>query len=137
MKIRYITSHGMAKWTKTDNSEQENLTLCFEPYHNGMVVLDGKMFKVKCGEVTIPMKNIPDGEYTPKLETESGVYSVEGFIKQGNSITAFKSDESLIRYLLLRCYNLERSLFAIGERVAKLEEVCHGHKIFDFERKEK
>ena len=137
MKIRYITGHGVAERIDFDNSEQDSLTLIFEPYHSGALVLGGKVYTLNDGEVTIPVKALQDGEYTPRLESEMGVYCAEGFTKQGRSISMLKLDEALVRRLLLRCYNLEKAVCSLEERVTELELACHGHKIFDFERKEK
>lgn len=137
MKIRYKTLHGVAEWVECNDLDPDMLTLSFEPYHKGVLLLGGKMLTLNNGEVTIEKRAIANGNYTPRLESESGVYTVEGFTKQGKSITLHHADEMLIRRLLLRCHRLEEKVTGLAEKVSGLEKTCHGHKIFDFERKEK
>ena len=137
MKIRYITSHGMAEWIDCHEETDEMLTLLFEPYHNGAVVINGKIFTVKNGEAHIQIASLSDGYCSPTLETDHGVYCVEGFTKRGKSISVSKSNESTVRRLISRFYNLEAAATKITEKVERLEKVCHGHNIFDFERIEK
>lgn len=137
MKIRYITAHGSAEWVEFDDRGRDNLTLAFEPYHNGAVVILDKIFPLKDGEVTIPFSVLADGEYAPRLESETGVFILESFIKQGKSLAVHYTDEDLIRRLIKRCYNLELAVYSLEERVGELERACHGHNIFDFERNKK
>lgn len=136
MKIRYRTRHGMAEWVYFEDCECDTLTLLFEPHHSGVLLLGGKILTVKDGEVSISKSALSDGKYTPRLESEDGVYTVEGFTKSGDTVSLDKADEKLVRALLLRCYNLEDAVSSLEEKVAALEKVCHGHKIFDFERKD-
>lgn len=137
MKIRYKTLHGVAEWLECNDLDPDMLTLSFEPYHKGVLLLGGKMLTLNNGEVTIEKKAIANGNYTPRLESESGVYTVEGFTKSGESITLHNADETLIRRLLSRCHRLEEKVTGLEEKVSGLEKTCHGHQIFDFERKEK
>ena len=137
MKIRYKTLHGVAEWVESNDLDPDMLTLSFEPYHKGVLLLGEKMLTLNNGEVTIEKRAIANGNYTPRLESESGVYTVEGFTKQGKSITLHHADEMLIRRLLLRCHHLEEKVTGLEEKVSGLEKTCHGHQIFDFERKEK
>ena len=82
------------------------------------------------------MDALSDGEYTPRLESEGGIYTAEGFGKSGKVITLHPISDSMIRGLLVRCYELEDSVLMLKKNVKALENACHGHKIFDFERKE-
>lgn len=136
MKIRYVTSHGVAERISFEDGEADTLTLVFEPAPTGAVVINGKIYATKDGEVKIPLAMLADGEYKPTLESEGGIYLVEGFKKQGRSIILPSSDEAAIRRLILRCYKLEREMAAMKKRTRALEKTCSGHHIFDFERKE-
>ena len=137
MKIRYITLHGVAEWIDFNDDGQDVLTLSFEPHHNGAVVINDKFFVLNDGEVTIPITALPDGVYSPVLESDMGVYCVESFTKHGNGVSVSKSNETSIRRLISRHCNLEKRVTELTEKVNKLEDECHGHGIFDFERKEK
>lgn len=137
MKIRYKTQHGVAEWVEYSDCDPDTLTLSFDPYHNGVLLIGRKILPLNNGEVTISKSAIPDGEYKPRLESDHGVYAVDSFTKCGNSISLPPADEMLVRGLLLRCHRLEEEALALEERVSKLEKTCHGHQIFDFERKEK
>lgn len=135
MKIRYITSHGCAVRCEFEYAEKDALTLSFEPKPVGAVVLDGKIFALKDGEVRIPLSAISDGDHTPRLEAESGIYAIEGFTKRGKSISVHDLDEATVRRFVTRCCALANELCSVKERLTKLEEACSGHDIFDFERK--
>ena len=137
MKIRYITLHGVAEWIDFNDDDQDVLTLSFEPYHNGAIVMNGKFFALNDGEVTIPLTALQDGVCTPLLESDTGVYCVESFTKQGKGVSVSKSNEESIRRLISRHCNLEKKVTELTEKMKKLEDKCNGHSIFDFERKEK
>ena len=137
MKIRYKTLHGVAEWVECSDLDPDMLTLSFEPYHKGVLLLGEKMLTLNNGEVTVEKRDIANGNYTPKLESENGVYTVEGFTKHGENITLHHADEMLIRRLILRCHRLEEKVAGLEEKVSGLENTCHGHQIFNFERKEK
>ena len=137
MKISYLTSRGVAERISFDTKERDTLTLAFEPHHEGAVLLGGRVFPLHNGEVSIPMTELTDGEYSPRLESEAGVFIAEGFNKAGRSVTPSDTEESVIRRLISRCYSLEDRLICLERRVSELEIACTGHKILDFERKEK
>lgn len=136
MKIRYITSHGRAERIDFEYSEKDHLILSFDQHCTGAVLLDGKIFPLKDGEARIRLSALKDGEYTPRLESERGIFTAEGFTKRGKGISVADADEPLIRRLVERCYTLDRELDAIRKRLGELESICRGHNIFDFERKE-
>ena len=135
MRIRYITSHGIAVRCDFEYLEKDALTLTFTPQCTGAVVLDGKIFPLKDSEVRIPLSIIKDGYHTPRLETDKGVYIVEGFTKQGKGISVHSPDEATVRAFISRCCMLENELCSVNTRLLALESACSGHKIFDFERK--
>ncbi len=137
MKIRYITQHGVGEWTDMLAEDTDVITLTFTPECDGALTLRGKLYTVKDGEVSILARALPDGEYRPVLEADTGRYELEGFTKQGKTISMAKTEESTVRRLLGRCRELERSLYAAIERIKNLEAICVGHNIFSYERKEK
>ena len=137
MEIRYKTLHGVAEWVEYSDQDPDTLTFSFEPYHQGALLLGGKILTLNNGEVTIAKNAIPDGEYDPKLESDNGAYAVEGFTKNGEIIAPHHADEALIRRLVTRCHSLEEIVTSLDRKVSALEKACHGHQIFDFERKEK
>lgn len=136
MKIRYITSRSRAVRVEFEYTEGDALTLVFDPRHTGAVVLGGRILPLVGGEVRIPLSILADGDYTPRLETEQGIYLAEGFTKHGKSISVPDGDEDLVRHLASECYGLTNELDALKKRVGELERAYVGHKIFDFERKE-
>ena len=136
MKICYLTLHGAAEWVDVKEDNDYILHLQFTPKCNGAISLGNVIFEVKEGNVSIPFNALQNGEYHPKLEADTGVFVVEGFSKSGYVITMLKTDESLIRRLVLRCHTLEKLCGTLTERVAHLEAICQGHKIFDYERME-
>jgi hypothetical protein len=135
MKIRYITSHGIGVRSEFEYAERDTLILAVEVRHVGAIVLDGKIFALNDGEVRIPLSTISDGDHIPRLESEIGIYALEGFTKRGKSISVHDLDEATVRRSITWCCSLEKELSCVKERLAKLEKACSGHNIFDFERK--
>ena len=136
MKISYITQHGYAERVGVEDADRAYLILKFIGAECGAVMLGDGIYQLKNGEIRIDRSTLSDGEYHPRLECESGVYTVEGFNKSGNEIIPSSTEEAVIRLLLSRCRQLEASATALSERVHKLEEAIKGHNIFNFERKE-
>ena len=137
MKIRYETSHGTAEWVAIDDDGKNVLHMIFNPKCFGVIKLGNSMFEVNNGEVKIPLSSLHNEEYHPKLESDIGVFVVEGFCKIGPVVEMLKTDDTIIRRLISRCYNLEKACCSLEKKVAHLETMCRGHKIFDFERMEK
>lgn len=137
MKICYITSHGIAEWIAFKDDRNSILQLQFTPKCDGAVSLGDTIYKVKNGNVSIPLDILPNGEYRPKLEADTGVFIAEGFCKTGGMITMLKTEEAAIRRLVSRCHSLEKICGTLREKVAHLEDMCQGHKIFNYERTEK
>ena len=137
MKIHYITQHGVGEWSQIQTEDSEVITLVFTPASDGALTLRGKVYAVKNGEVSISKRALPDGEYRPLLEADSGRYELEGFVKQGKTVSMLKTEERAVRRLLGRCRELEGSLSSAKERLDRLEALCVGHNIFSYERKEK
>ena len=135
MKIHYITQHGVAEWTEIHREEPEFITLSFSPSCDGAITLRGKVYAVNGGQVNIPARALPNGEYRPVLESDTGRYALEGFIKEGDNVSMLKTDESTIRRLLRVCRELKESRDHLVERVEHLEDLCTGHNIFNYERK--
>lgn len=136
MKIHYIISRSRAIRIEFEYVEKDALTLTFIPKLTGAVVLGGRILPLVNGEVRIPLSALADGDYTPRLETEQGIYHAEGFTKRGKSISVPDANEELIRTIASEFYLLANELDNVKKRVAELEETCVGHNIFDFERKE-
>ena len=136
MKIRYVTSHGRAERIDLEYVEKDSLVLSFGKDTVGAVLLGGKILPLTGGEARISLSALADGDHTPRLESEGGIYVAESFTKRGRSISVHDADESLIRRLVERCYTLEGELQEVRSRLDKLELACYGHKLLDFERKE-
>lgn len=136
MKIRYVTSHGRAERIDLEYNDNDTLVLSFGKDTVGAVLLGGKIRPLTEGEARISLSALADGEHTPRLESEDGIYVAESFTKRGRSISVHDADEPLIRRLVERCHALERELEDVKTRLNKLELACYGHKLLDFERKE-
>lgn len=137
MKISYIISHGVAEWVDFDHANNGTLSLCFNPKFDGALTLGSHAFAVTSGEVSVPIKLIKDGEHHPRLECNGGVFTVAGFIKSNGSIEPISNVDEALRRLIKECYLLTERNREQEERIARLEEICKGHNIFNFERKEK
>ena len=136
MKIHYITQHGVGEWTKIHTEDPDVITLTISPLCDGAINLRGKVYTVKGGQVNIPTRTLANGEYYPILESDTGRYALEGFVKDGGNVSMLKTEESTIRRLLWTCRELQKSHDSLTERVERLEALCTGHNIFNYERKE-
>ena len=137
MKICYKTQHGYGEWIKFDRKDAGELTLAFQNRSDGVVSLGGRLFTLRNGEATISVASLRDGEYRPTLETDGGVYVLEGFIKSRREIFSIQTDEATVRRLINRCYTAEEEIASLKGRIAKLEALCLAPDIFNYERKEK
>ena len=136
MKITYITSHGAAEWVETSATDDSILHIQFTPECNGIITVENTAYEVKCGSVSIPLGTLQNGEYRPKLEANTGVFTVEGFCKSGHDVSMLPTEQAVIRRLVSRCHALEKICDTLDKKVSHLETLCQGHKIFDFERME-
>ena len=134
MKIRYLISHGVADAVDFDPSGSDMLSLLFEPRYNGALTLGSSVYTVTGGEVSLPLRALPDREYHPRLECEGGVFTVGGFRKSGRTVGMI-NDGNMTARLLKRVFELEAQSRRHEEAIARLDEACRGHDIFNFERK--
>ena len=136
MKISYKTRHGVGEWVSFTDDGSDVITISLDQKTDGAITLGSGIFSLKKGEANIKKASIPNGEYHPKVECESGVYFLEGFEKQQRDILPLKLSEENIRDLIRRAYLIEEECVRLKERVLHLEDISKGHNIFDFERKE-
>ena len=136
MKITYITSHSIAEWVETSATDDSILHIQFTPECNGIITVGNTAYEVKRGSVSIPLGALQNGEYRPKLEADTGVFTVEGFGKSGHDVLMLPTEQAVIRRLVSRCHTLEKICDTLDKKVSHLETLCQGHKIFDFERME-
>ena len=137
MKISYIIHHGYAERSSFRDDGGDVLSLVFSPSCSGALTLGASVFTVVDGHAEIPIKEIKDGECCPRLESDLGAYDCEAFKKHGSCITILQTGDEIVRRLIERCRLLEKSRDLIEQRVTRLESLCSGHQIFNFERNEK
>ena len=136
MKIRYVISHGVARWVEFDRSDKDALTLSVTPKCRGTVSLGTMILPLEHGEVTIPLSALADGTYTPIVECTDGVYAADNFKKMAKGIVLPENASEATRDLIVLCQRLGSRAKLLEERVSALEELCRGHNIFNYERKE-
>lgn len=135
--IEYVTDRGIAEWVNFDpKSDCGAICLKIGKEMSGAVMLGEAVFPLNRGKATVQIDLLPDGEYKPRFETDAGVFVAEAFVKQGRNIILSESDELFIRRILKRCAKLEDEKRSLEKRVLRLEKLCQGHNIFNFERKE-
>ena len=136
MKISYITHHGVAEWLNFEDDGSDMLTISVNPKAEGAITVGSNILIMKNGEARITKSALPSGEYSPKIECDNGVFVAEGFTKLGRVILPMKTSEGRIRALIRRTHRLEELTEQLIGRITALEDLCRGHDIFDFERKE-
>ena len=137
MKIRYITSHGIADMVEFDPEDDGFIRLELDRHTRGALTLGGTVYTLTEGEASVPVAALRDGEYAPRFETEDGIFTADSFTKSGSEIIPRKADESLIRRLLSGYARLKKKFDLLEERVGELEKTCRGHDIFKFETERK
>ena len=135
MRISYIIHHGYAEMDRFKNDGDRSLNLSFTPEYSGTLLLGAKRFPVKNGEVIIPLTELDDGEYSPRLVTEQESFLCEELCKRGTDIYVPKVSEETLHRLIRRCRELETKTDDLAKKMEKLESLCFGHNIFNFERK--
>ena len=136
MKIHYIISHGVGRWVEFDRKGGDVLTISVTPGCTGSVTLGPLILSVKNGEVSLPCAALADGNYTPILECEAGVFPLDNFFKSGRSVALPENAYEVARDLITVCHELKTRNKKLEQRVKELENICKGHNIFNYERKE-
>ena len=137
MRIHYIISHGVAEWVETDSGDTDTLVLIFEPRYNGALVDNGTVYPINNGEVSIPRLALCDGTHRPRLECECGVIEVSPFTKSRREIAPSENGGENVRRLIKSCYETEKRLKKAEATILRLEKMCEGHNIFNYERNKK
>ena len=132
MKIIYIISHGVAEWVDFDHSGGDTLALCFKPKFSGALSVGDRTVKVTDGEASLAIRLIKDGEHHPRLECNGGIFDIAGFIKSGNTVEPIDNGGATVRRLVKELYELSEDKREQEERIARLEQICKGHSIFNF-----
>ena len=136
MKISYIISHGVGDFVKIEKDGGDDITLKLEPKYSGTLKIGATLYEVKKGEARIPTASLQSGEYRPKLECEAGVIALTPFTKIHRDVTPKPVDGETVYRLIKRCYDLEIRLAEAEKSLARLDKMCRGHDIFNFERKD-
>lgn len=136
MKLGYIISHGYAELVENEKDESEETVITFSPRLDSTLVIGDAIYPVCHGEAVIPRGALKNGEYRPTLESGDGVIRVSAFKKHAGGITPLDSDGEVIKRVLKASLDTETRLAKAEERIARLSELCQGHGIFNFERKE-
>ena len=96
-RICYYLSHGSGEWTSISKGDQNTLDLSFTPAKDGYIKLKDTVYRVRSGELSIPMDQLIDGSYELRLDTDGEGFALEGFTKCGDLITMNKTAESTLR----------------------------------------
>ena len=136
MRLGYIISHGYAELVEIEKDESEATLLAFEPRLDCVLVIDGVVYPLCHGEAVIPKGALKKGEYHPRLESKHGVIPIAPFIKYSDGITPLDSEADVLARVLRASLDTEMRLAGAEEKIFHLTELCKGHDIFNFERKE-
>jgi len=130
-KIKYALYEDVGEWTSVCEGDRTTLTISLSPTKNGYISLGNAAYRVENGEVKIPLSELADDNYTPRLECDGGVYIFEGFRKCGNLISMLPATEKTIRSLLFRYRRIEEKIQNLDEELKVLKSKTDGHHIFN------
>ena len=131
-KIKYTLYDKNGEWTDVSASERDVLTLTFNEKLCGYVFIGKHNYRVEKGEAKISLSSFPDGEYIPKIESNQGVYELEGFIKNGTDISMLKTSEATLRRLLISLHKQEELVAIMQSEITDLKSRTEGHHIFEY-----
>ena len=130
-RINYCIFDGRGEWTEVSSESESSLLIRLYPPKDGFLNIDNAVYRVKSGEVTIPLSRLDDKEYSPRLETDGEGFSLEKFSKCGKEIFPAPTDEKTIRSLLARCRKNEDKLRILEDTLSALTKITEGHHIFN------
>ncbi len=131
MKLCYLLHKGRGIVESISDTVGDSLTISVSPCCDGYIMIKDTPYRVKNGEVTLPLRALCDGRHSLRLECEGHGYILEPFTKEGAHIAPSYNGEEAVRDLLLSYAHLEALSDAIEKRVAQLERLCEGHHIFN------
>ena len=129
-RISYALNGSVGEWYEVSPEHKDQLILRFHPSRDGYIIVDNTVYRVKCGEVRLPMSRIRDSKYAPRLECDDGGYTLEGFEKSGADITPLPTKDSAIRALIHRCRKNEERIAILESKLSSIIERTDGHRIF-------
>ena len=129
-KITYQLDRGLGLWTSLSPSDSE-LTLLFSPMTDGYIKIKETVYRVKSGELTVPLSELPDGSYSLRLETEGEGFKLESFEKSHRGIEMKRIDEDIERALIKSAMRDRKRLDALEEKITVLMNRTEGHHIFN------
>ena len=130
-RICYYLSHGFGEWTSISKDDKSILELSFTPAKDGYIKLKDTVYRVRSGELSIPIYQLSDGSYELRLDTDGEGFALEGFTKCGDLITMNKTAESTLRALLAKNRKNDERLRDLEEKISILIKRTEGHHIFN------
>ena len=100
-----------------------------EGAENGIVTVGNVSAPIKDGVARLSLHTLADGEYTPTICNDGGIFVLEALSKCGSRISA-SGDSELIRRIALRAEAIEERLDSLEKRCEKYEGAIYGKPIF-------
>ena len=130
-KIHYYLSGGKGEWINLSNENEYLLEFSFTPAIDGYIKLKDTIYRVKSGELSVPINDIPDGKYALRLECKNGGFTLEEFNKSSGCIKMSKTGDEAIRSMLTRLRRAEEKIHDMEEKISVLIKKTEGHHIFN------
>ena len=129
-KINYFIDGGLGMRTSISKSG-DDLEITVTPPKDGYIKANSTVYRVKYGNVTIPISELKDGEYSLRLETEGEGFALEKFHKSGADISPGVTDEETVRRLLVTMLKDRQRISTLEEKLSALLKRTEGHHIFN------
>lgn len=129
--ISYETKNGYGELLQFDSERADSIMIRIHGAECGTLIIGEMRLVVTDGECRCDLSTLPDGEYLPHLLTQEKEIQLEGLCKEGEMIRPIKTEEWVIRKLLLRVKTLEGKLEKLEDRADELESSVYGYSLFD------
>lgn len=130
-RISYNLNTDSGEWSEVSPDNKDVLLLRFHPQKDGYIIIDNALYRVKSGEMKIPLSRLNDCEYELRLECDGESFTLEGFQKLGADIVMLPTNEATIRSLLHGCRKNEEKIKILEDKLSRLIERTEGHRIFN------
>ena len=130
-KIHYFLNHGTGVWCDFSDDSTDALLLRFTPAIDGYVKVGDTVYRVKSGELSLPLAALANGTHELRVDTEGEGFLLEKFERRGASIMPSPTADSTLRALIARCRKNDQRLSALEEKISVLMKRTEGHHIFN------
>lgn len=127
--IFYKMIENFGEMRKITGSGSERVRIHIEGADGGILTIGNVSAPIKDGVARLSLHILADGEYTPTLCKDGGIFALETISKCGSRISAADGGD-LIRRIALRAEAIEDRLNDLERRCTEYEGAIYGKPLF-------